>query len=230
MPDDELEDVVRRTDPDRWLASRLVGVASDRSDLLTLYAFDSELARAVRVTSSPLMAQIRLTWWSEALEEIAGGGTVRRHPLAERLCELVRRRNLPTDLLADPIEGRIAALGMAQLGEDAALAWADAVAGSGAVLSAMILGAGEIAAAARPAGRLIGLGALVRDGVIGREMLASRLGQMREEANASARRLPASAFPAVAPGALVRDQLRQAARSELSRRFRLVWATARGRV
>ena len=230
MPDDELEDVVRRTDPDRWLASRLVGDASARSDLLTLYAFDSELARAVRVTSSPLMAQIRLTWWSEALEEIAGGGRVRRHPLAERLCELVRRRTLPTDLLAELIEGRIETLGMAQLGEDDALAWAEAVGGSAAVLGALILGAREIADVARPAGRLIGLGALVRDGVLGRATLESRLPQMRNEANVAARRLPASAFPAAAPAVLVRDQLRRSPASELSRRLRLVWASARGRV
>jgi phytoene synthase len=230
LSDDEFEDVVRRTDPDRWLASRLVGDASIRSDLLTLYAFDAELARAVRVTSSSLMAQIRLTWWSEALEEIAGGGNVRRHPLAQRLCELLRRRRLPADLLADLIEGRIAVLGMAQLDEDAALAWAEAVGGSLTVLAATILGAGENAPEARPAGRFIGLGALIRAGVIGGEAFASRLPRMLVEANASARRLPASAFPAVAPAAFVRDQVRGRAVSELSRRLRLLWAAARGRV
>ena len=230
MPDDEFEDVVRRTDPDRWLASRLVGDASTRSDLLTLYAFDSEMARAVRATSSSLMAQVRLTWWSEALEEIAGGGGIRRQPLAERLCELVRRRRLPIDLLADLIEGRIVVLGMAQLDEEAALAWAETVGGSATVLAAMTLGAGELAPEARPAGRLIGLGALVRGGVVGREALASRLPRMLVAANASARRLPAAAFPAVAPAVLVRDQIHGAAASELSRRLRLLWAAARGRV
>ncbi|HSZ50387.1 MAG TPA: squalene/phytoene synthase family protein [Caulobacteraceae bacterium] len=230
MPDDEFEDVVRRTDPDRWLASRLVGDVSARSDLLTLYAFDSELARAVRVTSSSLMAQIRLTWWSEALEEVAGGGNVRRHPLAQRLCELVRRRRLPADLLADLIEGRIAVLGMAQLDMDAALAWAGTVGGSASVLAATILGAGDNAPEARPAGQLIGLGALVREGVVGSEAVASRLPQMLVEANASARRLPASAFPAVAPAALVPDQIRGRSASDLSRRLRLLWAAARGRV
>jgi phytoene synthase len=230
LPDDELENVVRRTDPDRWLASRLVGDASTRLDLLTLYGFDAELTRAVRVTSSSLMAQIRLTWWSEAIEEIAGDGNVRRHPLAQRFCELVRRRRLPADLLSDLIEGRIVVLGMAQLDEDTALAWAEAVGGSATVLAATILGAGDLAPEARPAGRLIGLGALVRGGVVGREALASRLPRMLAEANASAQRLPASAFPAVAPAALVRDQVRGRAASELSRRLRLLWAAARGRV
>ena len=230
MAGDEIEDVVRRTDPDRWLASRLVGDARDRSDVLTLYAFDSELARAIRVTSSPLMAQIRLTWWSEALEEIASGGAVRSHPLAQRLCELVWGRGLPTDLFAELIEGRVAVLGMAQLGDEAALAWADTVAGSAAVLAAMILGAGDLAPAARTAGRLIGLGALVREGVLARADLAERLAPMLREANAAARRLPASAFPAIAAAALARDQLRASPSSELSRRLRLLWAAARGRL
>lgn len=230
MADDELEDVVRRTDPDRWLASRLIGDAADRSDILTLYAFDSELARAIRVTSNPLMAEIRLTWWSEALQEIADGGPVRAHPLAQRLCEVVRRRGLPTDLLAELIEGRIAALGMAQLDDEAALAWADAVGGSAAVLAAMILGAGEVAAEARPAGRLIGLGTLARGGVIERDKLAARIAPMLRDANRSARYLPASAFPGVAVAALARDQLRLETPSELSRRFRLLWAAARGKL
>ncbi|MBV8683406.1 MAG: squalene/phytoene synthase family protein, partial [Caulobacteraceae bacterium] len=96
MAGDEIEDVVRRTHPDQWLASRLIGDPVARSDFLTLYAFDAELARAIRVTSSPLMAQIRLTWWSEALDEIAGGGRVRTHPLAQRIGNLVRRRRLST--------------------------------------------------------------------------------------------------------------------------------------
>lgn len=230
MPDDELENVVRRADPDRWLASRLVGDPSERSDVLTLYAFDAELARAIHVTSSPLMAQVRLTWWSEALDEIADGGYVRSQPLAQRLCDLIRRRSLPRDLLRDLIEGRIAALGMAQLGEEAALEWADLVGGSCAVLAAVILGAGELAPGARAAGRLIGMGALARNGVITRQTLASRFQRMRRDANASARRLPASSFPAVAPATLVREQLGRPTASELSRRLRLVWAAARGRI
>ena len=45
---DDLEDIdaiVRRTDPDRWLASRFVADPAARADLLALYAYSQELAR-----------------------------------------------------------------------------------------------------------------------------------------------------------------------------------------
>ncbi len=45
------------------------------------------------------MAEIRLTWWSEVLDEIYDGRPVRRHPTAQALAEAVRRRDLPRDPL-----------------------------------------------------------------------------------------------------------------------------------
>jgi 15-cis-phytoene synthase len=230
LADDELESVVRRTDPDRWLASRLIGDPVDRADILTLYAFDAELARAIQVTSSPLTAEIRLTWWFEALEEIAGDGPVRAHPLAERLCELVRRRRLPIGLLQNLVEGRIATLGMAQLDEAFARTWGETVGGSAAVLAALILGAGEAASDARAAGQLIGMASLVRRGLISPAILAHVIEPLRRDASASARGLPVRAFPAVAGAALARDQALGRRPSELERRLRLLWASARGTV
>ncbi len=72
--------------------------------MIALYAFDHELARAGRVTSQPLMAEIRLTWWSEALGEIADGRAVRRHPTAQALAEAMHRRKLPRQPLDAAIE------------------------------------------------------------------------------------------------------------------------------
>ena len=92
---DDLDDLIRRVDPDRWLTSRFVVDAGARGDLIALYAYDHELARARRIASSPLMAEIRLTWWREALDEIFEGRPVRRHPTAEALGAVVRRRALP---------------------------------------------------------------------------------------------------------------------------------------
>ena len=66
---DDLDDLIRRVDPDRWLTSRFVGDAAARGVLVALYAYDHELARALRVASAPLMAEIRLTWWREAASE-----------------------------------------------------------------------------------------------------------------------------------------------------------------
>lgn len=102
--------LVRRVDPDRWLATRFVADAAARGDLLTLYAFDHELARAQAVTTTPLLAEIRLTWWREMLEEAYQGRPVRHHPLAQALAGVIARRRLPQDALDAMIDARIAAL------------------------------------------------------------------------------------------------------------------------
>lgn len=81
-----------------------------RADVATLYAFDHELARASAVTSTPLLAEIRLTWWIEMLDEAYGGSPVRRHPVAQALAELIARRALPRSAIEPMIEVRLAAL------------------------------------------------------------------------------------------------------------------------
>jgi len=109
-PDEDLDALVRRVDGDRWLASRFVADPQARADLIALYAFDHELARAGRVTSTPLLAEIRLTWWREMLDEAYAGGPVRRHPTAQALALAIGRRNLPRAPLEALIDGRIAEL------------------------------------------------------------------------------------------------------------------------
>jgi phytoene synthase len=54
--------LVRRHDPDRFLTS-LFAPPAQRDALLTLYAFNHELARAREVISEPPLALIRLQWW-----------------------------------------------------------------------------------------------------------------------------------------------------------------------
>lgn len=95
---------MRRVDPDRWLSSRFIADEERRADVLALYAFDHELGRAGRVTSNPMMAEIRLTWWSEALDEIYEGRAVRRHPTVQALALAVRRRELPREPLEAALE------------------------------------------------------------------------------------------------------------------------------
>lgn len=115
MPPDEgsaedFDALVRRVDPDRWLATRFVADPAARADVLTLYAFDHELARASAVTSTPLLAEIRLTWWIEMLDEAYGGRTVRRHPVAQALADVIARRSLPRSAVEPMIESRLAVL------------------------------------------------------------------------------------------------------------------------
>ena len=106
--------IVARGDPARFKAV-MAAPPKARAALFPLYAFNVEVARAPWVTSEPGIAEIRLQWWIDALEEIAAGGVVRRHevvvPLALRLgpqqarslIALVEARS--RDIYSDPFAG-----------------------------------------------------------------------------------------------------------------------------
>src|SRR5690242_16601099 len=124
----DLDALVLRVDPDRWLASRYVSDAEARADLIALYALNYELSRAAEVASQPLIGEMRLAWWREAVEEIFEGRPVRRHPTALALAEAVRRRGLPRADLEGLIDGRLRELEPWPLGEDEVTGYLDATA------------------------------------------------------------------------------------------------------
>ena len=76
--------LVQRGDPDRFLAT-MAAPPPLREKLFPLYAFNLEIARAPRASREPMIAEIRLTWWREVLDQIAAGGPVRRHEVATPL-------------------------------------------------------------------------------------------------------------------------------------------------
>jgi len=221
-PQDDLDALIRRVDPDRWMSSRFVTHAQVRADLIALYAFDHELARALRVASNPLIGEIRLTWWREALDEIFEGRPVRRHPTALALADVVGRRNLDRARLEAIIEARARELDGSLADEPAALAWAHEAGGDVAELAARILDPAADAPAARLAGAAWALGRRTAD----TPSLAPVFARTLDEARAAVRRLSPAAFPAVAHAALAACP----AASPLSKRLRLTWAVARGRI
>ncbi len=77
-------DLVRKGDPDRFRATMAVPVAA-RAVLFPLHAFALEIARAPWLTAEPLIAEMRLQWWRDVLDEIAEGRPVRRHEVATPL-------------------------------------------------------------------------------------------------------------------------------------------------
>ncbi|MEO3413966.1 squalene/phytoene synthase family protein [Roseovarius sp. CAU 1744] len=81
-------DLVRRADPERFMAAMAAPVAA-RAVLFPVYAFNVEVARAPWVTQEPMIAEMRLQWWRDALEEIRKGGTVRRHEVVTPLAEVL---------------------------------------------------------------------------------------------------------------------------------------------
>lgn len=87
-PDQSLMDCldnVRRMDHDRYLTALLAPDAA-RGKLIALYAFNAEIARVREMVSEPMLGQIRLQWWREAVEGIAAG-EVRGHEAAVALNE-----------------------------------------------------------------------------------------------------------------------------------------------
>ncbi len=76
--------LVERADPLRFRVAMAASVPSRRI-LFPLYAFNVEVARAPWVTQEPMIAEMRLQWWRDALEEIAEGKTVRRHEVVDAL-------------------------------------------------------------------------------------------------------------------------------------------------
>lgn len=80
--------IVERGDPDRFLAAMAAPVAA-RDVLFPIYAFNVEIARAPWMSEEPLIAEMRLQWWADALGEIAGGGPVRRHEVATPLADVL---------------------------------------------------------------------------------------------------------------------------------------------
>ncbi len=82
-------DLVRRADHDRYLTA-LFAPAEARERLFALYAFNYEIAKVRETVSEPMLGQIRLQWWREAIAGIYDG-TPRKHAVVEALATAAAR-------------------------------------------------------------------------------------------------------------------------------------------
>ncbi|EIE51555.1 hypothetical protein C357_08561, partial [Citreicella sp. 357] len=80
--------LVERGDPDRFAAT-MAAPAPARAALFAIYAFNVEVARAPWLTQESMIAEMRLQWWRDALEEIRKGGLVRRHEVVTPLAHVI---------------------------------------------------------------------------------------------------------------------------------------------
>lgn len=80
--------IVEKGDPERFAAAMASPVAA-RAVLFPLYAFNVEVTRAPWVTQEAMIAEMRLQWWRDALEEIGKGGPVRRHEVVTPLSQIL---------------------------------------------------------------------------------------------------------------------------------------------
>ncbi|MDE2184347.1 MAG: squalene/phytoene synthase family protein [Alphaproteobacteria bacterium] len=98
------EELVRRHDPDRYVAT-LFAPAAKRPFLFALYAFYYEVARVPVVAHEPMIGAIRLAWWQETVDG-ARAGSPRPHDVARALCETLAVHDLPAASFARIIDGR----------------------------------------------------------------------------------------------------------------------------
>ena len=85
---------VRRMDPDRFATALFAPDQARREALMALYAFNTEVAKVRETVSEPMIGEIRLQWWREALDGIAAGEP-RRHGVVEPLAEAIKAYDLP---------------------------------------------------------------------------------------------------------------------------------------
>lgn len=93
--------LLQKGDPDRFAAVMAAPLWA-RELLLPLYAFNLEVARAPWVASEPLIAEMRLQWWRDVVED----GTPRAHEVAGPLHAVIRDAGLPVPVLARLVEAR----------------------------------------------------------------------------------------------------------------------------
>ncbi len=248
-------ELVQRGDPDRFLAAMAAPPAA-RAVLFPLYALNLEIARAPWVTAEPMIAEMRLQWWRDALDEIAKGGAVRRHEVVTPLSEVLDATGAALlggladarrwDIYRDPFE-------------DAAHfdRYINATSGHLIWTAARLLGAADeaepvirdLAHAAGVANWLLAIPELEARGRIplvdgrpeGVSALASRALMRLRSARQQRRQVPASAGPALYAAWRAGPVLQAAARdpsrvidgqlqtSEFKRRGGLLWASLTGR-
>ena len=219
---EDLDDLVRRVDPDRWLSSRFVADARARADVIALYAYDHELARAPRVASNPLLGEIRLTWWREVLDEVFEGRPVRHHPTAQALAEVVRRHGLPREPLEAMVDARYRELDPAPMSENEALDWARDTGGLASQLAAQVLDPTTDAKMALAGGSAWALGKRLE----AQPELRPTFMRVIHAARSASKSLSVAAFPAVAHAVFAG----RPTNNDLSRRMRLTVAIARGKI
>lgn len=101
---DHLTQIVRSGDPERYL-SVLYAPEDRRAALLSLYAFNIEIARVRDAVREPLPGEIRLQWWRDAIS--APAGAVTGNPVADALRATIAAHDLPPLAFDNMLEARI---------------------------------------------------------------------------------------------------------------------------
>jgi phytoene synthase len=251
-------ELVRRHDPDRFFTA-LFAPPEKREALLTLYAFNHELARAREAVREPWLALVRLQWWREVAE-----GVRRSHEVAEPLSDAISSGALDRADLLGMVEAREAEAEPQIASLQDWLAYLHGTAGGVMVAAGRALGASE-PEELRPLGAAYGAAGVLRsvefaarhgrcllpadvleahglspagviaapDGAAVRKVRLALAAEGRRLLNRGrGARLSRSALAAALPAVLARRDLRRdgaARRHGASDRLAVVWAWLTGR-
>ncbi|RYF92240.1 MAG: phytoene/squalene synthase family protein [Caulobacteraceae bacterium] len=205
-------------DPDRWLSSRFVADATARADLVALYSLDNELAAVGRKVRDPLVGEMRLAWWREALEGLIATGATRGHAVLEGL----KAARFPMDTVAGLPDRYIDALEPAGT-DEVLLARIDETDGVVMALAALRLHPDARVEQVADAARALHL---AKAGQADRAAVTAVLAR-GQGALAS---LPTDAFPAVAHAALAKTYAGGGRPGPIGKRLRITWAVMTGKL
>ena len=222
----DLDLELKTAEPDRWLSTRFIADPQARADVVALYAFDHTLARIPHAVTQPMLGEIRLAWWREAVEEAFESKPARAYPVVEALSVAIGRRSLPEGPFQTLIEAHDRDFDATPLGLDEAVTYAEATAGAVMTLAASSLGPTMIPDLSA-IGRAWGVARLAMERKLKSDVDASAI---VAEALAQTPTLPTDVFPAIAYATFARDYVRGRAPSVLAKQMRLLWCVARGRV
>ena len=162
-PKSYLSDEAKKCDYDRWLTG-LFAPPACRDGIFTLLAFNGEIARIRETVSEPLLGDIRLQWWRDALSGIDKGAPP-AHPVIKALAEVIPAFSLDMALLQHMIDTRARDLDPAPFATTAELLdYADGTGGILNSLAAFVAGltSTEGLEAARQVGRAFALTGIIR--------------------------------------------------------------------
>ncbi len=97
-------DHVRNNDPDRYLCAMFTPVIA-RPALMSLYAFNIELALVRERVNEQLLGEMRFQWWREQIDH-SYEGTARPEGIAGALYDFIRDYNPPRHCFHDLINSR----------------------------------------------------------------------------------------------------------------------------
>jgi phytoene synthase len=154
------EALLRARDRDLWLAT-LFTPQPARQHVHAIYAYALEAADVREKVSQPLLGEMRLRWFIDALEGEATEGA-RAHPVADALIDTAARFDLPRDELIALAAAHVADLYDDQTPDLATLeAYASATSAAPMRWAARILGA-QTSSAFEEAGLALGLARVLR--------------------------------------------------------------------